>query len=395
MAPAVKSTAPQFTCAAATITSVSVARPAGKLATIAMMLGTSALSRPLFASEVDFFTVYAAPSECPTRAQFEGAVASRTAGSQAVERSTATLAFEVELTKRSDTFAGALVIELPDGSRSRRDAFGATCAEVVESLAVIAALSLEGYRSNAAGSGNPSAAGAAPGAAASAETAAAARPQPEQQPAAPPPPAAAANPVAPRAPAAEPSRSALRWRPGLFAGAAWESAVAPNAPLGAPNAPLGATAGFELAREPSGAFWPSLRLGVLFTGPATIERGSASAEFQLVTGRLSPCPLGFGKPRGASLHACLELDAGALRTDARGVANANPEWLPWLAAGLAARGELALAPWFALEATVGARLLARHYRLVFNSSDSPDPVLVYDMPLVSAGVAVGVVARLP
>jgi hypothetical protein len=363
-----------------------VARPAGKLATMAMMLGTSALSRPLFASEVDFFAAYEAPPECPTRAEFESAVASRTAESHAVERSTATLAFEVVLTKRTDTFAGALVIELPDGSRSRRDAFAATCAEVVESLAVIAALSLEGYRSNAASGGNPAVIAANPDAQGSAETPV--QPQAEQQPAAPAAPAPAVNVAASPAPAATPSRKALRWRPGLFAGAAWESAVAPDAPFGA-------TAGFELAREPSGVLWPSLRLGVLFTGPATIERGSASAEFQLVTGRLSPCPLGFGKPQGASLHACLELDVGAFRTDASGVDNPKPEWLAWLAAGLAARGELALAPWFALEATAGARLLARHYRMAFDSSDLPNDVLVYDMPPVSAGLAVGVVARLP
>jgi hypothetical protein len=396
MALAVKSTAPQFARAVATGSRISVARPAGKLAAIAALLGISVLSNPLLAAGLNFSVSYSAPPECPSNAQFAAAVMGRANGASAVERPNALLALDVALTKRADGVAGTLVIEFPDGWRSRRDAFGADCAEVFESLAVIAAISLDGYRATrepaelAAANAAASTANAA--ASTASTTTSAAAPATANSTATPPPPAtaqAAERNSAPPSPPRETTPTAgTRWHPGLYAGAAWESAVAPRAPFGV-------AAGFDLVREPRGMFWPGARLGVLVTGASTIERGAASADFQLVTGRLAACPLGFGKPRRASIHACIELDAGALRAEGEGVENASPEWLSWLAAGLAARGELALAPWLSLEATASGRALARHYQLVFTATDSSEDLVVYDMPALSLGVTAGVVARLP
>ena len=173
-------------------------------------------------------------------------------------------------------------------------------------------------------------------------------------------------------------------RPGLFAGATWESAVAPNAPLGG-------LAGFELAWERSGIFWPIVRGGVLATLMGSVTEDGGSASFRLIAARLGFCPVGYGDARRPSLHACLELDGGSLVGEpGTGIEEPQTQSMPWLAAGPAVRGEWPLLAWLSVEGSAGFRVLFRHDRFVFR----PETV-VYDVPPMSAGLALGVTGRMP
>ncbi len=318
----------------------------------------------------DFAYEYRAPAECPEASAFEQAVLSRLPAARVVPRDDATLVFDVELASGHDDFSGVLVIGLRDGTRVRRDVLGGSCAEALSALAVIAALSLDGYRRE---------------------------PTPPEAPNVEPPSNPAPAPPA-RAPRAvprdrEPPPVAARRRasvtPGLFVAASWESAVAPTAPLGV----LG---GFDVELSPRGVLQPSLRLGLLGTAAATETAGTASADFQLVTGRLTACVLGVGHV-SLSARGCVDLDAGTLR--ARGsVEGGATQTMPWLAAGPSARGAFALTRWLALEATAGLRLLARSDRFVFRHP-APDGMslpstVVHDVSAISFGLGLGLAAQL-
>ena len=328
------------------------------------------------APELGFSLRYEPPPGCPPRAEFEQAIVSRAQGAQVALPGSATITFDVELSPSDAGTAAVLLTGLPDGTRSRRDVTAESCAEAVSALAVIAALSLDGYREAKSGS--------QPGAA---HAASAPSPTANEPPA---PTTEAANPApssrdahARRAAQTEERESAFR--PGAFLSATWESAVAPSAVFGG-------IAGVEIEGPRSGAFWPSLRAGVLatFSGAVTMPEGSAT--FRLIAARVGLCPLGWGATSGPSLHACVELDAGRYDASGSGDAIEGPEEasMPWLAAGAAGRGEWPLAPWLSIEASAAVRGLARHDRFVFR----PETV-VYDVPPVSVGVGVGVVGRMP
>jgi hypothetical protein len=139
-------------------------------------------------------------------------------------------------------------------------------------------------------------------------------------------------------------------------------------------------------------WWPIIRGGVLVTASSTVSAEQGDASFRLTSARFGFCPVGWGDVNAPSLHACLELDAG--KFDARGAGDdieaPREQSMPWLAAGLSGRGEWPLASFLSLEASAGLRALAWHDRFVFR----PETV-VYDVPVISAGLSAGIVGRVP
>jgi hypothetical protein len=324
-------------------------------------------------AELGFSLRYDPSPECPPRADFEQAIVSRAGGAAVVSPGSATMTFDVELSSSASGTAAVLVTGLPDGTRSRRDVTAETCAEAVSALAVIAALSLNGYREAKSGSPPDTIGTGAPSA------------RPAEPPAPPTEPAPASPARDTGAPLASSEQPVSAFRPGAFLGAVWESAVAPSAPLGA-------SLGVEVEMPRSGVFWPTLRGSVLATLTGSVDRDEGSATFRLFAARLGFCPLGWGNAAGPSLHACVELDAGKYSASGSGDAIEGPleQSMPWLAGGAAGRGEWPLVSWLSVEASAAVRGLARHDRFVFR----PETV-VYDVPPVSVGVGLGVVGRMP
>lgn len=333
--------------------------------------------------DVGFSIRYDSPAECPSRVDLEEAINLRAKGARLVEASDAAIAFDVAIAQGASGASGVLVMTLPDGTRSSRDVKAETCAEAVTTLAVIAALALNGYReAKAGGTPLPPDLLQTPNAAESGEKASDAEPPPL------PPTNAPERATRMDAPTRRPSTdtsSASPTRLGAFVGGTWESAVAPNAPFGG-------LLGVEVGWARSGAWWPIVRAGVLATLSSSFSADPGDALFRLTTARVGFCPIGWGDVSSPSIHACLEVDAGML--DARGEGDEIQEPLeqamPWLATGPAARGEWPLGSILSLEASAGIRALFRHDRFVFRP-DTP----VYDVPVISAGLSVGIVGRMP
>lgn len=345
--------------------------PRFTLLVLFLALPAAASSEP---AELAFAVDYSAPEGCPTRSEFEQAVFSRAERARSVERDGATLVFEVELIAGAPGFAGVLRLTLPDGTRSRRDVAGESCSETVTALAVIAALSLEGYRESARDGGDPNPAEAS-------SEAGSTRKSPVSE-----------TPVDSSRGRSEGDRVAPRERsawsgamPGIFAGGVWESAVAPSAPLG-----VFAGAGLEL--HGSGILRPSMRVGLLYTLTATERVEPNRAEFRLLAARLALCPVALAGGGSPSVRACLELDAGALEAAGSGpdVVRPRPRGMAWLGFGPALRGVLPLGRAFSFEATVAGRALAHHDRFVFRPG-----TLVHDVPPISVGLGLGVAAWWP
>jgi hypothetical protein len=349
----------------------------GRLVVVGTLLASAARASTPEAG-LAFSIAYSAPAECPGSTDFEQAVAARAPGTRPVVASEATLVFDAEVTKRAAEYSAVLWVTLPDGTRSRRDVTGETCAETLSTLAVIAALSLEGYR-EARNRENEGAASDAPD------------PPPLSPPAVEPAPKAALATAPTKADTVvrdePPARSANAFSPtpGVFVAGAWESAVAPSPPFGV-------LAGAELAFPGNGAWRPSVRLGIFYTLTASEVRAGGRAELRLIAARLFACPVALGVPRSPSVHGCLELDAGVLEGRGLGpaVSSPNTRHMAWLGLGPGVRGEWPFADWLSLEANAGLRGLAQHNRFKFDPE-----TIVHDVPPISAGFALGVAGATP
>jgi hypothetical protein len=348
----------------------------GAVLFVACLLGppASAFGDPA-EPDVAFSLHYEAPPDCPPARDFEGEILTRAPGARITPPEAAAVRFDVELRPSTEETVAVLVTALPDGTHSRRDVTAASCSEAVTALAVIAALAVNGYREGKSDEPLGAAGGDAAIPAASGAASAPAPPAPSA-------PSAPVDAVPPERPAAPPARGP---RPGVFAGVTWESAVSPGGVFGAAG-------GAELGWEPSGAWWPVLRAGVLATLSGSETTDDGSATFRLTAARVGFCPVGFAATSGPSVRGCVELDGGVLgaRASGSGVSDLQDQKMPWLAAGAAGRGEWPLSAWFSLEASAGVRVLALHDRFVFRPE-----TLVYDVPPVSAGVGLGVAGRLP
>jgi hypothetical protein len=355
--------------------------------------GFAQLSQP----PVEFGLEYHAGAGCPGRADFETAVISRVPGARTVAFERAKVRLHIELSGSNQARPSSIAIQLADGTSMRRSLPDTPCADAAESMAVMAAMVLDGQRLPAANTtanrpetgGIPSArANAAERAAPvvpAAPPAAPVKPLPAVAPTTQVEPAAArrgTTATAPRdlAPSDTPTAAA---RVGAALAGAWESEVAPDAPLGV-------LAGVELRWELEGFWAPSLRLSFLYTGEASVPSEHGDAAFQLLGARLSACPLRFGSARSFGLFACADFDAGRLRGVGEGALNERTQDMAWLGAGPGLRGEYAIGRQLALEALAGARFLLNDDRFIFAPAAE-----IHDVARVSVGLGLGVAGRLP
>jgi hypothetical protein len=320
---------------------------------------------------VRFSLRYSAPDGCPTSLDFQHAVESRAKHAEISDATQADVQLEVTLTPDGDQTAGGMVVVLADGSRSERRVADVSCDAAASSLAVMGALVLDARLP-------------APPEPAPAPAPAPAPVTPSRPIAAPPPASTAATrPVTVPAPRKATPAPGPELDIALRAHGSWESAVSRELPLGA-------LAGGELGWSRPGVLSPAFGLNALIVLPRSISTSAGSASIRLLAARLLVCPLRLQIPLAAMLRPCAELDAGTLRAEAApGVLNRGAGTMPWLAAGLAVRGELPLGAGLSLEVSVGGRALARHDRFYFRPG-----VPVHDVPPWSAGASVGLSYRL-
>jgi hypothetical protein len=341
----------------------------------------------LAAAPVSYSLEYRASENCPNEEAFVRAIQVRAPVASRTETTTAQVVFEAHISAESGLSRGFLLVRLAGGEATRRDVPDASCGEIVASMAVIAALVIEGLSES--GRDGP------------------ATPLPSEKvspPSAPPArtPAASARPVDPkRAPVARPHAEVLPRDASSGA-----RVPLPQSPAASVRAGLTAAIGFESASAheltPALAIGievsarrrdqrsPTARLTGLYARSDIQPTADGTARFRWLAARLALCPFRFGQG-SVALRPCIELDAGELRGKGDDTANPQTQSLLWLGGGAAVHGEVGLGPVLAIEAQLGGRVLARPGRFVFRPNDT----LAHDTGRFSVGALIGIVMRLP
>lgn len=229
---------------------------------------------------------YRVPTDaaCPDAASYRARIIARNRGVSFVDRADAARVFDVQVRADPDgQLHGRLVVRDPVGVQTVREVFGATCAEVIDALALVAALALD--------------------------------PERPQEPRAVPAPV----------PPAPPRTARPRVAFGASAGGIYE-AVPGLAPTG--------SAFVEIRTR---LVWVSVS-GAVARGGASV--GAASAAFTRVVGRVDLCRnVVEGPVRWAG---CARAEAGVLSAAGADIEGAARARRPWLAPGLGITGTRAL-----------------------------------------------------
>jgi hypothetical protein len=258
--------------------------------------------------------VYAAPSGCPDADAFFAGIHAR---ANAVRADHGQRTFRVTITTDADTTVrGRLVVDGPDGSTTR-EVYGATCAETVSALALVAALAIE-------------------------ERATREAPRPS--------PTAIAPPHEP-------------WHVAAGAGIGLYSGIAPTAAYGVP---VFVAANYHRAR---------FRLGFARTERVDAVVAAGTTDFRWTIGRVQACPFAFAIDRFEAAP-CAGFEAGIL--DGRGTQVAMPasDTRPWLAPEAVLRLSVHLGPAaLELEGLVAVPLVRDRFFIAPSTTVHQIPVL--------------------
>jgi hypothetical protein len=94
-------------------------------------------------ASTSFSLAYSVPTGCPARAAFASAVIARSRGAH-LQSEAPRVALDVSLTGDAELASGTLAIQLSDGQGSHREIPAAACEQVLSSMALIAAMILDG-----------------------------------------------------------------------------------------------------------------------------------------------------------------------------------------------------------------------------------------------------------
>ena len=232
---------------------------------------------------------YRAPLDCPGEADFVRAVAAR--GGQFAAGKGSERRFQVTVAQDADGYVGSFRVGRPQGDSAERAVHAPICHEVVDGLAVAAALALQASPSHAAESTPSPPLGASP-------------------PVAPPP---APPPSTLRDEGAAPERLALGPAFTLTAFGGLAFGLVPSTPM--PRYEVSVTWA-SLAREGNRGriVGPIMRLGLNLYGGVTYEVDGVSTKLGAQALTIGPCYAPLYDANGLVLMTCLDLAAGLMGT---------------------------------------------------------------------------------
>ncbi len=281
-------------------------------------LGLGAFPARLEAAEGGVSLSLSAPAACPPRESLVSNVSARTPEAAFVEGAAA-LEFRVRIGQTTRGFVAAVETRIHGDSETRR-LQGATCAELVDAVGLVIALTID-----------PDAVRSLPAEEATRASIA------EVTPRASSPPSVAKERDAPPArdvavPPAAASRA--RWVPFVRGGIQAELGTLPYAALGV----FGAV-GVELERGPA-ALAPSFAFEPSFATSDAFASAPARGSYMRGAARVEACPLRF-VAFGASLRPCAWMGAGLVRAEDTAAPVPEVRMAPWADAGarLRFRGE--------------------------------------------------------
>jgi hypothetical protein len=322
---------------------------------------------------VRFSLEYVAADGCPGPAAFEAALQARLPSAERASPGNGVARLHVHLGSPSDGESREIWGDLPDGTSFQRAVPDASCAEALASMAVIAAMALEG---------NPDA---------PATLSDAAPPETPQPVKGSPSLQTERNLVSRKAPLAEGPRTA---QPVARPFWDWSGAVGGGIASGVAESVAPEFAVGVEARYRSRAFFsPAWRLSGVYAARSSDWSTAIETHFRLLAARLAGCPAWFDRSAWF-VTACAELELGALRGSASGNANAvahtQSRAMPWLTTGLVARGGLRLGAALSLEANASGRRLWVRDRFTFRPAEAGNPaVLVHQVPDFAWDFALG------
>jgi hypothetical protein len=225
---------------------------------------------------------YRAPLDCPDEADFVRAVAAR--GRQFAAGAGSERRFQVTIAKDASGYVGSFRVGRPQGDSAERAVHAPSCHEVVDGLAVAAALALQ--------ASSPEAAQAAP-----------------SPPSVVPP--LARQPPTRRDEGAAPERLALGPAFSLTAFGGLAFGFVPSTPM--PRYELAVTWA-SLAREANRGriVGPVMRLGLNLYGGVSYEMNGVSTNLGAQALTVGPCYAPFYDEQGLVLMTCLDLAAGLM-----------------------------------------------------------------------------------
>ncbi len=287
---------------------------------------------------------YQAPTGCPGRTEFLRQIRERLSKPVAG----ATPSFRAQVTLTNGAAHGRLVIVSSDGTRSVRDVPGQSCAEVVEAMALISALTLD-----------PDASTAPLG----------------------PHVAVRPRPVVHRPRHMETPRE--RWRFELGMRLSASGAIAPG--VAAAVEPF-----VGLEHDTGRVFAPELRLAVLRSAESAAKTNLGVAGLVWTAARLSACPVRWPPESSLFLSPCALFDAGVLQGRGRNTHEPRNATAAWIAPGLAGRVVWQLVRPLSLELEGGATFPLERDSFFFAPRDR-----AFKVPVVGAIGSIGLTARLP
>jgi hypothetical protein len=311
---------------------------------LAAVLAPDARAQALAAAKPPALQVeYSAPGNCPTEADFEGRVRSRTALARFADDKDAQ-AVRVVVRPMGVTYAGHLTIVGRTGHPSERDVEDTLCTDVVDALALVTALAVDPNATLRPTTASPASAPAAatppgpPGPEAPAQATVATIPllAPTPAPPSPTPAAPASAREKPGPEASPPLWPPSRWDLELGASFLASSGLAPDALLGG-----GAFVGLEA----NSRSWVAPSARVTLFAETNGADGSSQPSFLFVGGRIDVCPVRLGSST-LSLRPCLAADVGAVRAEAQVNGTAGVTAWSDAAALVRARWAPGGGPWF-------------------------------------------------
>ena len=318
---------------------------------------------------------FTAPSDCPSERIFVGRVEARTSRVRLAPDDESALTFVVAVEAAGNDLEGSLTIREPGEAPRTRNVRSAACLDVIDALALMVALTLDPDATTEALPRTVEPPPAEPGST---------EPEPTEPEPSPPAPRRAAPPAPspPRPAPREASAARKSWHLGVGARFGLHGAVAPG--------PTPAVTIFgSVARDPTGAWAPALRLKLHVARSGGFDRSVGTARFEWYAGELELCPLTLPSESTVRLSGCAGLQAGAHR----GIGETeNPE-RPielWLASVGGVRLAWWPAPSVAVELDGAAAVAIARTRFFFEPSST-----VHRTPRLSALGGLGVLVVLP
>jgi hypothetical protein len=317
-----------------------------------MLVACAALFAATARAETEAIRIeYRSEPDCPSEPQFRAQVLARAPSARLASGTEEVRTFVVSIERRSDGFAGSLVIRESGKQSVAREVADAQCAEVATALSLATALAIDPLASPEL--------------------------QPETAPAKGPdrPPSKRSE-----APLVPPERTH-----------SWNAALGPRLESGiSPRVALGGSAELEWHTRASAEPVSSVGIELSWLEASTYPVSTASSSFRFLLTRPLGCSFVVRLPAALQLSPCLGVELGAVTGTGSGLPAAETATRFWMAAELLGRLRFQPGDSFFVDVDGALVLPITRYQFVFRAPDTS----IYAVPALAVAASARVGLRL-